>query len=243
MTFATFQECLQKVPNNIRIDFSGMSEPWLNLECTRMMEYAIQNNHPVAVYTTFLGASIADIHALSQWEIDPLVIHLPDDAGNSPIPLSRTYLAVIRWFFQIISDTPGWQNLRISCHGRLHPTLLRLFGDEIEAIKIPVVDYLSDRAGNLSSRTLLHHRKEGPLTCSSSGRALNHNILLPDGSVILCCMDYGMQHVLGNLVTQNYEDLFLGEEYHRLQAAIEESKSSILCRKCVRAVSLQKQNE
>lgn len=241
MAFATFQACLRTVPENIRIDFSGMSEPWLNLECTRMLEYAVDRGHPIAVYTTLLGVSAADLDFLSRWEIDPLVIHLPDEGGNSSIPLTRTYLAVIRWFFQIMPDTPGWRNLRISCHGRLHPTLIKLFGDEIEATKIPVVDYLSDRAGNLSGRTLLHHRKEGPIACSSSGRTLNHNILLPDGRVILCCMDYGMQHILGNLLTQEYSDLFEGEEFRRLQAGLDGSEPAILCRKCVRAVPLHQQ--
>jgi hypothetical protein len=243
MTLMTFQECLQKTPNNIRIDFSGMSEPWLNPECTRMLEYAVQKSHPVAVYTTFLGAGVEDIDSLKQWSIDPLVVHLPDEEGNSPVPLTSTYLAVIQRFFQTIPDAPGWWSLRISCHGRLHPTLIKLFGEQIEVAKIPVVDYLSDRAGNLSGKTLLHHRKDGPITCSSSGRALNHNVLLPDGSVILCCMDYGMQHVLGNFLTQNYEEIFTGEEFHRLQAAMENRTSTILCYKCVRAIPLQQQNE
>lgn len=238
MTFTTFQKCLQKVPSDIRIDFSGMAEPWLNLECTRMLEYALDRGHPIAVYTTLLGVNMGDIDILRQWDIDPLVIHLPDEEGNSPIPLTRTYLSILRGFFQTIPDAPGWRNLRISCHGRIHHALIKQFGEQIESQQIPVVDYLSDRAGNLSGKKLPHHWIEGPITCSSSGRALNHNVLLPDGSVILCCMDYGMQHILGNLLTQNYEDLFAGAEFHRLQSALDESSPDILCRRCVRAISL-----
>jgi hypothetical protein len=240
MTYDTFQKCLQTIPNDIRIDFSGMAEPWLNPACTRMLGYAIQKGHPVAVYTTLLGVSLGDFDALHQWEIDPLVIHLPDEEGNSPIPLTRTYLSILQRFFQIISDVSGWRNLRISCHGRLHPTLMELFGQQIESQQIPVVDYLSDRAGNLSGKTLPHHWKEGPITCSSAGRKLNHNVLMPDGRVALCCMDYGMQHILGNLLTQKYDDLFTGEEFHRLQSALDKSSPAILCRRCVRANSLNK---
>jgi hypothetical protein len=238
MTFKIFQKCLLKVPSDIRIDFSGMAEPWLNLECTHMMEYAIDKGHPIAVYTTLLGVNMGDIDVFQQRDIDPLVIHLPDEEGNSPIPLTRTYLSILRRFFQTIPYAPGWRNLRISCHGTMHHALIKQFGEQIESQQIPVVDYLSDRAGNLSGKRIPHHWKEGSITCSSSGRALNHNVLLPDGSVILCCMDYGIQHVLGNLLTQEYDDLFKGQEFHRLQAALDGSSQGILCRRCVRAIPL-----
>ena len=36
---------------------------------------------------------------------------------------------------------------------------------------------------------------------------MNHNVLLPNGDVVLCCMDFGMQHVLGNLKRQSYEEI------------------------------------
>jgi hypothetical protein len=241
MAFATFQACLRTVPENIRIDFSGMSEPWLNPECSRMLEYAVDRGHPIAVYTTLLGVNAADLNSLSRWEIDPLVIHLPDEEGNTSIPLTRTYLAILQQFFQIIPQAQRWKNLRISCHGKLHPILINLFRKQIEAARIPAVDYLSDRAGNVAGKTIPHYWKEGPVTCSSSGRTLNHNILLPDGRVILCCMDYGMQHILGNLLTQEYRDLFEGEEFRRLQAGLDGSEPAILCRKCVRAVPLHQQ--
>jgi hypothetical protein len=32
MTFDTFKSCLDKIPFNVQIDFSGMGEPWMNPE-------------------------------------------------------------------------------------------------------------------------------------------------------------------------------------------------------------------
>ena len=37
--------------------------------------------------------------------------------------------------------------------------------------------------------------------CAKTHTNLNENVLLPDGTVIMCCMDYGMTGVFGNLFT------------------------------------------
>lgn len=35
----------------------------------------------------------------------------------------------------------------------------------------------------------------------------NHNVVLPNGDVCLCCNDWGLDHVLGNLFEKNYNDI------------------------------------
>src|SRR5689334_8187640 len=37
-----------------------------------------------------------------------------------------------------------------------------------------------------------------------------HNTLLPDGDVLLCCMDCGRAHVLGNLLRQSWQEVHAG---------------------------------
>jgi adenine C2-methylase RlmN of 23S rRNA A2503 and tRNA A37 len=34
LSFKNFKKCIDKVPSSVRIDFSGMAEPWLNKDCT-----------------------------------------------------------------------------------------------------------------------------------------------------------------------------------------------------------------
>ncbi|MER9007171.1 SPASM domain-containing protein [Mesorhizobium sp. M0862] len=36
------------------------------------------------------------------------------------------------------------------------------------------------------------------------------NVLLPNGDVTLCCTDFERRHVLGNLLRDEYADLFEG---------------------------------
>ena len=76
-----------------------------------------------------------------------------------------------------------------------------------------------DRAGNLSREALLkpdlkplEHRwnrvehTDGPRTCGCVEH-LYHNVLLPNGDVSLCCMDYGLDNILGNLDSQTWEEI------------------------------------
>lgn len=100
---------------------------------------------------------------------------------------------------------------------------------------------MHDRAGNLDDDILISatRKRHGKISCSLCGQALNHNILLPDGRVLLCCMDYGMKHVLGNLLQQSYEEIINGSEMQRLKCAINGDESiDLLCRGCSSATEI-----
>lgn len=39
------------------------------------------------------------------------------------------------------------------------------------------------------------------------------NVVLPNGDVVLCCMDYGLKHKMGNLLETNFDDLQRTDNY------------------------------
>ncbi len=63
-----------------------------------------------------------------------------------------------------------------------------------------------------------------------------HNVLLPDGTVQLCCQDYGLEEPLGNLLYINYRDLF----ETRIFKLIMEGKSKI-CQRCDDGVAVPRE--
>ena len=77
----------------------------------------------------------------------------------------------------------------------------------VEKEKRPVVVLpLTTRAGNVPlDKVASPKRKAKVMGCV---RGLQQNVLLPNGDVLLCCMDWGMKHVLGNLLTGDYSNLF-----------------------------------
>lgn len=60
----------------------------------------------------------------------------------------------------------------------------------------------NSRAGNLSPEK----RREGDMSCCR-GLVYNKNVMLPNGDVLVCCQDWSMKYILGNLYNTNYNDL------------------------------------
>jgi hypothetical protein len=63
--------------------------------------------------------------------------------------------------------------------------------------------------------------------------------MLPNGDVVLCCMDYSRRHVLGNLFRQGYAELFAGAGMAAVRArAMTIDDGALICRRCHNAVCL-----
>ena len=62
---------------------------------------------------------------------------------------------------------------------------------------------------------------------------MNHNVLLPDGTVIMCCMDYGMTGVFGNLLEQSYDEVLNSENARKMRETLRQGES--ICRHCANA--------
>jgi len=220
MTFETFKTCLDKVPSYVEILFAGMAEPWLNPSCTRMLLYAYEKGHPMAVYTTCSGMTLADLDQFKDVPFIHFCIHLPDAFGQMRMQITTEYVEVVRSCRRLIHNT------NFVVYGPLHPLMAKALGHDVPDSSLGLIS----RAGNLPDRTI--PRKEGPLHCPACGPELNHNILMPNGDVALCCMDYGLDHLLGNLVHQDYEALFKSEAYQKVMRGLKDGTVDTKCRHC-----------
>jgi radical SAM protein with 4Fe4S-binding SPASM domain len=82
-------------------------------------------------------------------------------------------------------------------------------------------------------------RNDFALTCRSTP-FYDRNVLLPNGDVVLCCMDYNLKHVIGNLLTQSYAEIFAGEklaEIVKMNEAVGFDKCSI-CKSCENVIQI-----
>lgn len=85
-------------------------------------------------------------------------------------------------------------------------------------------EYRWSRAGNLWYRK----DKKGKIECGWTGLVFRRNVVLPNGDVYLCCMDYSLKNKLGNLLKTNYNDLNRDLIINLSQC----EKSKLICRKC-----------
>jgi hypothetical protein len=231
LSLDNFKKAVDKMPREIRVTFAGFTEPWLNPKTTDMVLYANEQGHPISVFTTGIGMSLSDLERIKNVPFaggpnGGFVLHLPDQERKAKHPITDRYIKVIERFGEIHSEI---SNFTLMCMGTVHESVRHIFPEA------PTYQMWS-RAGNLLGESIMKpellNRKdeyksvyhgEKPMTCGCL-EELYHNIMLPNGDVSLCCMDYGLEHILGNLLDQDFEDVIP-----------ENNKCFNLCRFCENA--------
>lgn len=107
---------------------------------------------------------------------------------------------------------------------------------DINEMKMKIYTEMGDRAGNLSNDSgkldSFHH--EGMRIKCSRTPSLNHNVLLPDGTVVLCCNDFGLDYVLGNLNNDTYDSLMKSDTMRTVKRKMNiDLNDNLICRECM----------
>ena len=213
LSLARFIQIVDKLPKEVRVTFSGFTEPWLNKECTKMMQYANYKGHPLSAFSTGVGMTLDDVEAVKDipWTKGPnggFCLHIPDAERIAEHPLSDRLYKVFEKFKEYENDI---QAFYVMSMGEPHDCVKELWPN-------PVIPNFWDRAGNLVGEAthkpaldkikdrVNHAPKKGPSTCGCIEH-LYHNVVLPNGDVSLCCMDYSLEKILGNLFVDEYDDI------------------------------------
>ncbi len=214
LTLDNFKRAVDKLPKNVRVTFAGFTEPWLNKDCTDMLLYAHEKGHPIAVFTTGIGMKVEDVYRIKDipYDLGPngrFVLHLPDNERKAKHPITKNYIEVLEAFKEVHHEINGFYTMAM---GTVHNDVKHLFSEA-------VVPAFWSRAGNLVGEAMLKpellniqnefktiYHGEEPRTCGCDEH-LYHNIMLPNGDVSLCCMDYSLKFIIGNLFEQSYEEI------------------------------------
>jgi hypothetical protein len=252
LLFEDFKMVLGKIPKFLRIDFAGFSEPWLNKNCTNMLEYALNSGFNITIFSTLYQMTEEDADRIANLiikftpQVKQFFIHLPDSAGNMPgWRYSKTYENVLLKFLSLPDNIKKEIQFRIvvmvhkNSPNPLHPDLSHISLDSKEYKQFHNDWNGHTRAGNVNRTKELEPfiaetpKNQFALTCAST-IFYDHNTMLPNGDVLLCCMDFGVKHIIGNLFTQNYEDLYLSEEMVKVMRINKsrEYSSGSLCKSC-----------
>lgn len=233
MSFDNFKKCIDKVPRDVVICFSGFAEPWGNPECTKMLLYAYKKGFKVDVFTTAGGMDVSDVDLIKNIRFSrAFAVHLPDNKGYLKIVVDKKYLEVIDKLIRSKIKRFGFEYIVLNpAQDDIHPQVRSIF----ENAQVPVDKFKKSplpRAGNIQIDEVPAREKvtDAIEPCPRFYR----NILLPNGDVALCCCDWGLKHILGNLLVSGYNELFKSSEFMRLLKGLEDSSSDILCRYCER---------
>lgn len=235
MSVEDFKRFLKNTPDNCDFMFAGMVEPFLNPDCIEMLTLACEAGRNVSLYTTLEGATTEDIDKILKLPFQFVGLHVADEMNNAHITVTEEYYKNVERLINAEKENGEPFINDISAQANPLPRILEMCKGKYE-----VLVSLQDRAGNLEGtelagrETMLTTEK---ITCCFSGPKLNNHVVLPDGTLLLCNMDYGMKHVLGNLKENTYDEIRNGEEMQKVFRGINGDESiDLLCRKCLFAM-------
>lgn len=213
LSLENFKQAVDKLPQEVRVTFAGFTEPWLNSSCTDMLLYAHEKGHPISVFTTMVGVSKEDIQRIKHVPFagapnGGFTVHLPDQERKAKHPINKKFIEVIEYLGSVSNEIRNFNVM--SMGNEVHESIRHVF---------PTAPNYTmwSRAGNLIGERVLKpelrdqeflsiNHGDKKMTCGCDER-LYHNIMLPNGDVSLCCMDYGLEEITGNLFESDYNDV------------------------------------
>jgi len=224
LSFESFRQIFDKIPLDVNIYFSGHSEPWLNPDCTKMLLYAFEKKHKITVFTTGFGMTIQDVKLIKDLPFKNFIFHLLSEK-ESNIQINSNYLEVLE---EIVKS--NIKRIDFLFLSQDHSSVPEQVANILRKYNIkPSSGPLRTRGGSIKV-------PNGPNETGFKGKIhclrLKRNVVLPNGDVLLCSMDWTMRHVIGNLLTMNYHDLHNSDEYKFIKKGLRDESKDILCRHC-----------
>lgn len=233
MSMETFRKCIDKMPKGATLIFSGAAEPMLNKETPEMIQYAYNAGRKfrIRLFTTLEGMTPESFKKIEDIPFEAVVLHAPDAEGYAKITLDSNYFKVLELVLNKKKRNGKPFIDSCNCQGTFHPEFVKHCNVSIPGLNRKTK--LHDRGGNLEEDFLEKKCHKGPMICAGSFPVLNHFLLLPDGEVYLCCMDFGLKHNIGNLLYQSYAELRKSKELKKIKKGMIFGKNeNILCRTC-----------
>ena len=217
MSLEQFKKYISTIPTDVDIHFTGYVEPLLAKDAPEMIEHAYAKGHRVMLNTTLMGMTPELWDRFSKNIVFKDVhIHLPSGSyeemigvkkptewfeldGKKYKRISDEYFEMVRHMLMNPSKNihgvePHWH-----CHGDMHPQLVQLQ----QHVNVGIRD-INSRAMNL----LLEKKEKVPEKNNIRGKCprVTQNVLLPSGHLSLCCQDYGLDEIMGNLSEQTWSE-------------------------------------
>lgn len=217
LTIESFMSYIESIPVDVRIEFSGMSEPFLNKDCLNMILYARKKGHPIGMYSTLVGLTEDMLNKIIDIEFDVFCIHLPDADSNTKIEINENYLNVLD---AVIKNVKGYKYFTFQGNDVNQKIKKMVVG------KLQFSNIIYERASNTEKNT---DSITGKIKCSSGCK---DNVLLPNGVVLLCCQDYTLKYILGNIKGESYDVILTGNSMMQIFELMDSDESKIMCRNC-----------
>jgi len=220
MTEAKFFHVMSALPNDVVCDFSGFSEPFLHKDAAHFMRLAA-TNHETRLFSTLMGLSEVMLYNLGETKFSYIRLHVPDGHALK-IPKEV-------WLRQFNLFRKTGHSFTAMAMGPIEDDdFVKILADRGVGVEFPP---MLSRAGNVTD--LHSHNYSGPIRCAAD--RWHNNVLLPNGDVVACCMDWSLTMPLGNLLREPYATI---ETRANVYERNNNPPADSICRKCEWAAPL-----
>ncbi len=249
MTYENFKLYFENVPDKTVVHWSGYSEPLGNKNFKEFINYLQTKNYEQHISTTMFGRKDNEEFMSHTKAFKSVTFHLPDDSNLMKLKVGEQYLRNLEQALRFQCGLLPSNDIYIVVFGKnFHPQveniIQKLINEKIISKKsIDIRDHIHTRNGEVSNmdkfRTDEHNFKEikkgeNKLYYCSYGR-LDQGVILPNGDINLCCQDYSLKGVIGNLKNESLIKLYKQEHIYKKGFA---SGQYNLCKKCEYYTSL-----
>jgi radical SAM protein with 4Fe4S-binding SPASM domain len=231
LSLENFSRVLSKLPISTRIHFTGFSEPFFHGDCFKMVALCKDRGHYTKISTTLYKASQNNINTILNHKYDNIILHLPVNDNAMNLIIDDDYIHNIKKCLQSLENSDT-----IVFFGKEpHPSIQALLSNTQAKISFLTPDYFrwNSRAGNINNFKKIDNTFNVAIKCSTN--KIKQHVLLPNGDVYLCCMDWSLEHKLGNLIENSYEEIINSTEYKHIIHSLNNNKSNTLCWRCEHA--------
>jgi len=239
MSVEDYKTLLDKIPSTTHIGFIGMSEPLLYREFDKIVEYTLNKKHKIICFTTLPENLQNNVDIFLRKEIwYKRSVHIKD-SYMSYKNITNNYLDNLERYFKQININDKEKNDSITIlSNKIDESIEELIKKyNLENYVYRTTPFQRIRAPISYKNPIVPNKLTGKIYCSEGHDKIQH--LLPDGDVVLCCMDVEKNHVLGNLFESSYSGLFESEQYNNILKGYENDKIKSICRSCVFAKKIE----
>lgn len=238
MSRKRLQQILDNCPSDITLHWTGFVEPLMAPTINELLVEATLRGFKQRMNSTLYGATKKNIDLIFSGDMGRLNLHLPDEHGHMKMKIDSRYLEGIEYAMSLMR--PGKDAIHFI--GKPNEKIMDFikYKSKIcaaklnDGIELTVQEFVNSRATNISHNPytpiLLEEQgiRRGQMHCG--GKRFTQPNVLPNGMLVLCCMDYSLEEIHGDLTQNTLVDL-LHKNLKDLAERIS-SGSESLCSKC-----------
>lgn len=240
LTLKTVKEISKNISNNTTIKWTGFTEPMDCKEFDLCVKFFHEKDFKQQISTTLLGNLKSQKYYFENLNhFFEHTLHLPDNNNLMKGKFNEAYREFVEKVIRKLHKNKIKFNIFLigdTFHPSIKDTIDKLDQELDLKDLIIIAKYLNTRASSINpSKFGLKQSEKNYSTKDGyfcSYQRLNQGVLLPNGKVALCCQDYGMEAIIGDLKKNNLNEIYSYIESDKVQRENFINGNFSPCNKC-----------